>query len=92
MTIRRKRTPDGVNHGKPIALRLMPAEREQAELVSKRIGKTKSALAREAYLIGLPFIINNFPMVETSPAVASSGADGIVSTASFYTSNMPVVE
>lgn len=56
MSNRRKRTPDGVDYLKPIALRLMPDERKQAELLSKRCGKTKAAFAREAYLAGLPLI------------------------------------
>lgn len=60
MSNRRKRTPDGVNYSKPIALRLMPDEREQAEVISTRLNKTKSALAREAYLAGLPLIIGSF--------------------------------
>lgn len=59
MSSRRKRTPYGVDYSKPIALRLMPAEREQVELLSRRCGKTKAAFAREAYLAGLPLIIDS---------------------------------
>ena len=84
MTTRRKRTPDGVNFNKPIALRLMPAEREQAEILSKRCGKTKAAFAREAYLAGLPLIVCSPNTADASPAVSSSGADRIIGTAAFY--------
>lgn len=82
MSNRRKRTPDGVDYLKPIALRLMPAEREQAELLSKRLGKTKAALAREAYLAGLPLIIGS-SLTATATAVLPSGAESIIGTAVF---------
>ncbi|HJW25146.1 MAG TPA: hypothetical protein VJ576_09630 [Rhodocyclaceae bacterium] len=50
------RNPDGLETKKPIALRLMPEELEEAERISKLIGYSKSFLAREAYLKGLPII------------------------------------
>lgn len=83
MLNRRKRTPDGVDYLKPIALRLMPKERIQAEVESKRLNKTKSAFAREAYLLGLPFLLKTPTPADTSTAVPSSGTDCPIRTASF---------
>jgi|GEM_PF-2692787 len=82
MNDRRKRTPKGVACSKPIALRLMPDERAEAEIISKRIGLTKSALSREAYLAGLPLVLKNHPSAETSPveSIASSTSIGAAST------------
>lgn len=79
MSTPRKRNQSGLNYKSPIALRLMPAEREQAELLSKRLGKTKSAFAREAYLAGLQ-IITALPHVAAAKTAACSiGTDCIVS-------------
>lgn len=49
-----RRNPDGIEKTKPIALRLMPSERANAERIAKKAGVSKSSLARQAYLNGLP--------------------------------------
>jgi len=48
--------PKGVSKGKPIALRLLPEEAEEASTVAKERHQSKSAMAREAYLLGLPLL------------------------------------
>lgn len=50
------RNPVGVSKGKPIALRLLPAEEVEAGLIATERHQSKSAMAREAYLIGLPLL------------------------------------
>ena len=50
-----KRNPAGVDVRRPIALRLMPAERIDAERVAARLNVSLSKLARMAYLRGLPY-------------------------------------
>jgi len=50
------RNPEGVSKGKPIALRLLPAEEVEATSLSKKRHQSKSAMAREAYLLGLPLL------------------------------------
>lgn len=87
MTTRRKRTPDGVDYTKPIALRLMPNERRQAEQLSRRCGKTMAAFAREAYLAGLPLIIDS-SSVATAAATVPIGTDCIVGAAVFSSQPM----
>lgn len=52
-----KRTPKGVDKSRPIALRLLPEERTQAEHVAKRLNVSRSNLARQAYLAGLPIVL-----------------------------------
>lgn len=51
-----KRNPDGLEKNKPIALRLMPEERENAERIAMQFNISQSLLARKAYLHGLPFV------------------------------------
>jgi len=48
--------PDGVTKGKPIALRLLPEESVEAGRIAKKRKQSKSAMAREAYLLGLPLL------------------------------------
>lgn len=50
------RNPSGVTKSKPIALRLLPPERKDADRVARKRGLTDSALAREAFLRGLPLV------------------------------------
>jgi hypothetical protein len=50
------RNPGGVTKSKLISLRLQPQERAQAERVAAKKGLTRSALARQAFLKGLPLI------------------------------------
>lgn len=50
------RNPAGVVKVKPIALRLMPQERAKAERIAVKKGLTRSALARQAFLKGLPLV------------------------------------
>jgi len=78
MTQRRKRTPNGVLSTKPIALRLMPEERIEAERLANATGKTKSNLAREAYLTGLSVLYPSKNSVASSSSAESPG--GTVAT------------
>lgn len=50
------RNPAGLATKKPIALRLMPGELADAERIAAEEGLSKSALARKAYLKGLPLV------------------------------------
>lgn len=50
------RNPDGLVKAKPIALRLMPEELDDAKRVATKYRITRSALARKAYLAGLPLV------------------------------------
>lgn len=50
------RNPAGIATKKPIALRLMPTELADAERIARRLNLTRSALAREAFLAGLPLV------------------------------------
>lgn len=49
----RRRAPAGVDH-RQIAMRLLPAEREQLDSLARDYGITHGALSREIYLAGLP--------------------------------------
>ena len=53
-----KRNPAGVDLRRPIALRLMPAERIDAERVAAKLNISLSNLARQSFLVGLPIIEN----------------------------------
>lgn len=53
----RKRSPHGVESKKPIALRLMRDELKQAECFSTKLGLSKAAFARKAYLVGAPLVV-----------------------------------
>ena len=48
--------PTGVVKSKPIALRLLPEEEKEAISVAKNRHQSKSAMARQAYLLGLPML------------------------------------
>lgn len=50
------RNPKGIIKGKPIALRLTADELAAADAAAIVTGCTKSALARNAFLIGLPLV------------------------------------
>lgn len=50
-------TPDGVVTKRPINLRLTPDELSKAERISAEAGISKANLARQAYLKGLPFVV-----------------------------------
>jgi hypothetical protein len=50
------RNPSGVTKSKIIALRLRPTERARADRVAADKGLTRSALARRAFLKGLPLV------------------------------------
>ncbi|MBI2306121.1 MAG: hypothetical protein HYU78_02350 [Rhodocyclales bacterium] len=50
-------TPDGVVTNRPINLRLKPAELAEAERVATGAGISKANLARQAFLKGLPEVI-----------------------------------
>lgn len=51
------RNPDGVVADKPIALRLLPGELDQARDLAGKLGLSYGALARRAYLKGLPLLL-----------------------------------
>jgi len=53
----KSRNPAGLATKKPIALRLMPAERAEATRIAAKLGTSQSALARRAYLAGLPVVM-----------------------------------
>ncbi len=53
-----KRNPAGVDLRRPIALRLMPAERLDAERVAAKLNISLSNLARQSFLVGLPIVEN----------------------------------
>jgi len=86
MTTPRKRNKNGLDYAKPIALRLMPEERANAERLSKQLGRTKSAFARDAYLAGVELITAS-SSVAVAAAAATSSADSIVGAASFSSSS-----
>lgn len=50
------RNPAGIETKKPIALRLMPSELADAKRIASKQGMSQSALARRAFLKGLPLI------------------------------------
>lgn len=51
------RNPAGLATEKPIALRLMPRELADASRIAKKHGLSKSSLARQAFLAGLPLVL-----------------------------------
>jgi hypothetical protein len=55
MPEKRKRSPRGVNHS-AIALRLMPGELDEANRIAEKAGISKSSMARQSYLLGLPLL------------------------------------
>lgn len=55
------RNPAGIVTTKPIALRLMPGERIEADRIAAERNVSRSALAREAYLKGLPLVVATPP-------------------------------
>lgn len=48
------RNPAGLVTSKPIALRLMPDELARAVRIAEKQGLSRAALARKAFLAGLP--------------------------------------
>lgn len=54
-----KRNPDGLVSSKPIALRLMQTELADADRLSRELNVSKSHLARQAYLVGLPLVVSS---------------------------------
>lgn len=49
----KRRSPNGVDSAKPVALRLMPAEREKATKFSAARQESKAAFCRACFLRGL---------------------------------------
>ncbi|MFY9327831.1 MAG: hypothetical protein WAO76_07410, partial [Georgfuchsia sp.] len=68
----KSRNPAGLDTKHPIALRLMSAERADAERIAAKMGTTLSALARLAYLEGLSRICKP----KTAPAAATGEPRG----------------
>lgn len=50
------RNPNGLVKDKPIALRLMPDELSEAKQLANDRRQSESAMAREAYLLGVPLL------------------------------------
>lgn len=73
MTNRRKRSPNGIQQTKPIALRLMPTEKIVHAEISKALNLTESALARKAYLAGLKHCV--IDTTALPPVSSSQNAD-----------------
>lgn len=48
--------PTGITKSKPIALRLLPEEKIEAVSLAKKRHQSESAMARQAYLLGLPLL------------------------------------
>lgn len=65
--------PPGLVTSKPINLRLMRDELLQADQVAAAAGISKSNLARQAYLKGLPLVIADFSPAAVPPSAAFSG-------------------
>lgn len=63
------RNPHGTVKNRPIALRLMPEELAEADELSSLSGRSKSSLARDAYLKGIK-------LVKESLLPTSTGLDG----------------
>ncbi len=57
---KKERNPSGLATKKPIALRLMPNELEQAATLAKESGVSKSAHARQCYLKGREMLYPEF--------------------------------
>lgn len=62
-----KRNPDGLISKKPIALRLMQAELDDADRLSRELNISKSLLARQAYLVGLPLVVSSSALTSPTP-------------------------
>lgn len=62
------RNPSGVVKVKPIALRLLPDERAQADRLAKESGHSVSAIARKAYLAGIPHVAGELSLALRSKA------------------------
>lgn len=77
------RNPKGVTKEKPIALRLKRDERLAAERLASEKNITLSALARDAFLAGLPLIAKSM-LSATSPDAGISSS-GNASTAAPFT-------
>ncbi len=69
------RNPRGLATRKPISLRLMPNELLDAERIAKELGVTKSRIARDAFIAGLPLISSGVSSAATPPAAASTGGE-----------------
>jgi len=63
----RKNNPSGLVADKPIALRLMPSELEDAKRFALKCGVSESRLARAAYLKGLRAALAEFGISSTYP-------------------------
>lgn len=76
-----KRNPEGLDKKKPIALRLMPNERADAERISRESNVSMSRLAREAFLKGLP-LVSSSAAASTSPTAGAAAFSGGEASAS----------
>lgn len=62
------RNPYGTVKNRPIALRLMPEELDEADELSSLFGCSKSSLARDAYLKGIKLVKKSLlPTSEEQP-------------------------
>ncbi len=76
--------PSGLVTKKPIFLRLMPDELQQAEAASSAAGMSKSAFARAAYLKGLPLILSDVSPAAVPPSAAFSGGVALAAPAGLF--------
>lgn len=79
------RNPRGLATRKPISLRLMPCELDQADSISGEFGITKSKLARDAYLAGLQTVIDKLSSTsaaDSSPSATAADFSGGEASAS----------
>lgn len=67
--------PSGLDTKRPIFLRLMPDERREAERVAADAGISKSNLARQAYLKGLPLVCEELSLPPPSSGPFGGEAD-----------------
>jgi hypothetical protein len=77
------RNPAGVVNDKPIALRLMPCELNDANELAKVAGISRGKLARIAYLRGLPLV--KADLSTSVPRATSTGGEVSPSPSGFLT-------
>lgn len=64
----KSRNHAGLATKKPIALRMTPSDRDEAVLISERLGVSMSLLAYRAYRAGLPVVIADNESPASTPS------------------------
>ena len=75
--------PAGLATDKPINLRLMPEERQDAQALAEAAGISMSKLARSAYLKGLPIVCTELSLPIPTSSGSLDGAAAIAAPSSF---------